>query len=210
MMRAASPGLADGQGDNCDVGAAVLLSATAQLSGPDRYATAAVVANRFFPDADGAYYASGEGYADALGGGAAAAHRGWPLLLTAKHNLPGATPTLGAERIVLGGPAAVSEAVRSQLDARRVAGYDRYATAAAIARDAFDSASVAYLATGLNFPDALAGAPAAARDNAPLLLVASDCVTATTRDTFVALGVTSRVVLGGNAVSNDAAQLTAC
>lgn len=111
---------------------------------------------------------------------------------------------------MLGGPAAVSEAVRSQLDARRVAGYDRYATAAAIARDAFDSASVAYLATGLNFPDALAGAPAAARDNAPLLLVASDCVTATTRDTFVALGVTSRVVLGGNAVSNDAAQLTAC
>ncbi|MGI8536774.1 MAG: cell wall-binding repeat-containing protein [Mycobacteriales bacterium] len=182
-----------------------------RISGAGRYETAAAVANRFFPDSAGAYYASGAGYADALGGGAAAAKRGWPLLLTAKDSLPPATPTVGSERIVLGGPAAISDTVQAQLGARRVAGTDRFSTAAAIARDAFSSAVVGYLATGLNFPDALAGAPAAARDGAPLLLAATDCVTTATSDAFSALGVTSRIVLGGTAVVSDrAANLSTC
>ena len=182
-----------------------------RVSGGDRYATAAAVAKQFFPNAAGAYYASGAGYADALGGGAAAARRGWPLLLTAPTSVPAATPTVGSERIVLGGPVAISEKVRSQLGARRVAGSDRFATAAAIARDAFPSARVVYLATGLNFPDALAGAPAAARDDAPLVLAAKTCVTKATRDAVVALGGSSRMVLGGTAVvSDDAAALRVC
>lgn len=182
-----------------------------RISGQDRYATASAVASRFFPNPAGAYYASGVTFADALGGGAAAAHRGWPLLLTAKDSVPAATLTVGTERIVLGGQAAISNAVQSQLGARRVAGEDRYATAAAIARDAFATAPVAYLATGLNFPDALAGTPAAARDDAPVLLAAQDCVTAATRDAFSRLGGTSRVVLGGTAaVTVRAAALTTC
>ena len=171
--------------------------------------TAAAVAARFFPDASGAYYASGGRYADALGGGADAAKRGWPLLLTAKDSLSPATPKVGTQRIVLGGPAAVSDMVRDQLAARRVAGKDRFSTAAATARDAFPGATVGYLATGLNFPDALAGAPAAARDNGPLLLASKDCVTVATRYTFTDLGITSRVILGGTgAVTDRAANLT--
>ncbi len=182
-----------------------------RISGNDRFSTAAAVAARFFPSATGAYYASGANYADALGGGAAAAHRGWPLLLTAPTTVPPATPRVGSERIVLGGPAAVSEAVRTQLGARRVSGVDRYSTAAAIARDAFPSAHIVYLATALNFPDALSGAPAAARDDAPLLLAGKGCVTSTTRQAVQALGATSRVVLGGTAVvSASAADLTVC
>lgn len=185
--------------------------AVTRVAGRDRYDTAAAVARRFFPDVQGAYYASGAGYADALGGGAAAAERGWPLLLTTRDAVPAATPVLGRERIVLGGPAAVSEDVRLQLAARRVAGGDRYGTAAAVARDAFSGSSVAYLATGLDFPDALAGTAAAARDGAPLLLAARDCVTASTREAFRALGVSSRLVLGGvGVVSDRAANLATC
>lgn len=182
-----------------------------RISGDNRYATAAAVATQFFPAPAGAYYASGARYADALAGGAAAAHRGWPLLLTAPDVVPVDTPRVGRERIVLGGPAAISDDVRRQLEGRRVFGDDRYATAAAIALDAFPSAAVAHLATGLNFPDALAGAPAAARDNAPLLLAARGCVTPATRDAVTALGATRRVVLGGTlAVSDEAAALTLC
>lgn len=182
-----------------------------RVPGNDRYSTAAAVTARFFPDAAGAYYASGAGYADALGGGAAAAERGWPLLLTAKDSVPAATPVIGTERIVLGGPAVISEAVRSTLGARRVAGTDRFSTAAAIALDAFDAADVVYLATGLNFPDALSGAVAAARDDAPLLLTSRDCVASATRDAVMDLGATSRVMLGGAAVVTDrAAALTLC
>lgn len=182
-----------------------------RISGTDRYATAAMVAARFFPNAVGAYYASGMKYADALAGGAAAAHRDWPLLLTTSTAVPSVTPLVGNERIVLGGPAAVSEGVLMQLGARRVAGVDRYGTAAAIARDAFATAEVAYLATGSNFPDALAGAPAAARDSAPLLLAAQGCVTTATKHALVELGVKSRVVLGDTAVvAGSAADLTTC
>lgn len=177
----------------------------ARVSGGDRYATAAAVAGRFFPSPDGAYYASGATYADALGGGAAAARRGWPLLLTAPTALPPATPRVGVERIVLGGPSAVSETVRAQLGARRVAGTDRFSTAAAIARDAWGTSKVAYLATGLNFPDALAGAAAAARDDAPLLLARRDCVSVATRDALLALQARSRMVLGGTGVVGEAA-----
>ena len=182
-----------------------------RVSGRDRYITAAEVARTFFAGARGAYYASGASYADALGGGAAAARRGWPLLLTARDASPTSTPVVGAERIVLGGPAVISEAVRQLLGARRVAGADRYATAAAVALDAFGTADVGYLATGSSYPDALAAAPAASRDGAPLLLAAKDCVTRATREALVALGVTSRVVLGGTAaVGERAAALQTC
>jgi hypothetical protein len=59
----------------------------------------------------------------------------------------------------------------------RLAGADRFATAAVICADAFPAAvPVAYVATGTNFPDALAGGPVAARDGAPILLVAPDTV----------------------------------
>lgn len=182
-----------------------------RVSGDDRYATAAAVATRFFPGAAGAYYASGAGYADALAGGAAAAHRGWPLLLTAPTFVPAETPVLGSERILLGGTGAVNDTVLAALGARRIGGADRYATAALIARDAFASAPVVYIATGLNFPDALAGTPAAYRDGAPLLLAARGCVTQGTRDAATALGITAQVALGGTSVVSDAAaELTVC
>lgn len=182
-----------------------------RISGEDRYSTASSVAARFFASASGAYYASGVTYADALAGGAAAAEREWPLLLTAPEAVPVATALVGVERIALGGTAAISDAVVTALQARRVAGDDRFATAAAIALDAFPRAPVIHLATGLNFPDALAGTVAAARDGAPILLTLGDCVTPTTRDAAVTLGALDRVVLGGTAVVTDrAAGLTPC
>lgn len=182
-----------------------------RLAGRDRYATATAVQREFFPDPAGAYYASGATYADALGGGAAAAHRGWPLLLTAPTALPSSTPKVGRERIVLGGTGAVSDRVVSALSARRVHGEDRYATAAAAAADAFGSARVAYLATGATFPDALAAAVAAHRDGAPVLITASDCAPEPVRKATKKLGVSARVVLGGSTIVGDgAAQLKAC
>jgi putative cell wall-binding protein len=182
-----------------------------RVAGGTRYATAAAVAARFFPAASGAYYASGSTYVDALAGGAAAANRRWPLLLTHRDRIPADTPKLGSTRIVLGGPDAVSQNVVNELGARRIAGIDRYSTAAAIARDSFASSAVAYLATGADFPDGLAGAAAAARDQAPVLLVARDCAPLPTRDALNELGVTSRLILGGTAVISDrAANLGGC
>ncbi len=53
----------------------------------------------------------------------------------------------------------------------RVAGENRYATSAAIAKRFFEEPTNVALAYGLNFPDGLCGGPLAYRNNAPLLLV---------------------------------------
>lgn len=61
---------------------------------------------------------------------------------------------------------------RARVD--RVAGADRYGTAAAVAdltAAALGDPVVAYVATGADWPDALAAGPSAAREGAPLLLV---------------------------------------
>lgn len=64
----------------------------------------------------------------------------------------------------------------------RVAGSDRYATAAAISATRFSpGVPVAYVALGSNFPDALAAGPAAAMRGAPVLLTASTSIPAATR-----------------------------
>ena len=63
----------------------------------------------------------------------------------------------------------------------RVSGADRYATAAALSAATFGAnVPVAYVATGANFPDALAAGPAAAHAGGPVLLVATNEIPAST------------------------------
>lgn len=154
-------------------------------AGADRYATAVSVSQNAFPaGVPVAYVASGRGYPDALAAAAAAGVRGGPVLLVPGTSLPSLVRAeldrLNPTRIVVvGGPAVVSEAVRSALvplagsgGVVRRYGADRYATALAISQDAFPSgASWVHVATGRDFPDALAGAAAAGRRGGPMLLV---------------------------------------
>lgn len=53
-----------------------------RLAGEDRYETAIAINDRVFATEDAAYLATGQGYADALAGGAAAANAGQPLYVT--------------------------------------------------------------------------------------------------------------------------------
>jgi len=122
------------------------------------------------------------------------------------------------EIVIVGGEGVVSAAVFSALDAlpfgpivRRVAGVDRYATSQAIARDAFGSATNAYIATGLNFPDALSAGPASAKLGGPVILVRGNAATvdAATLDLLADLGVSNVRIAGGTGVvsAGIAAQL---
>ena len=90
------------------------------LVGTNRYETARLVAEAFFVTPPMAGVASGEGFADALSGGAHAAMAGGPLLLSFPGTLPADTiDYLSAradflDRVVLyGGNAALSEAVEA-------------------------------------------------------------------------------------------------
>jgi putative cell wall-binding protein len=118
---------------------------------------------------------------------------------------------LNPERIVvLGGPAAVSHEILAQLAqysprVDRVAGNDRYATAAAIATSEFakvnGSVAAAVIATGQNFPDAIAAGAA----GFPVLLVPSTGnAPQVVRDALGVLNPLGVIVMGGTAAVSDA------
>ncbi len=87
---------------------------------------------------------------------------------------------------------------------QRMAGSDRYATAAAISKVRFAAgASTVFLATGASFPDALAGSPAAAKVKGPILLTARDSLPGPTATELARLNPSKIVVLGGTGVVTD-------
>jgi putative cell wall-binding protein len=182
--------------------------AVVRLAGAERHATAAEISRYGFPNgADTVFVATGNDFVDALGGAPAAARSGAPILLVAPDSVPAATAEeigrLGAETIVLlGGTAAVSVAVEEELGTLgtviRLAGADRYATAAAISAYGFpDGAPGVYVAVGTAYPDALAGAAAAAHRSMPLLVAAATWVPVAVNDEIIRLGPSEITILGG-------------
>ena len=189
--------------------------AVRRLEGEDRFATAAGAAGSF-TEATVAYVAAGDGFADALAGGPAAILEGAPVLLVGRDHLPAATrdalDALAPDRIVLlGGTAAISAAVESELGAiapteRRV-GPDRFATAAAVATASWPNpVTDVFIASGQDYPDALAGGAAAGAYGAPLLLVTRDGIPAPTRAEIERLDPQRITILGGEASVSAAVQ----
>jgi putative cell wall-binding protein len=91
---------------------------------------------------------------------------------------------------ILGGNAAVSPSIESELRAAdyhvvRYQGEDRYGTARAVA-SAFGNTSHAIVATGQNFPDALAAGPLGAVENAPIVLSDGDTLDPATEASVLA------------------------
>ena len=89
-------------------------AAATPLVGADRYATAALVANVFFPHASVVGLSTGQAFPDALSGGAMVARQGGPMLLTPTSTLStavagylGTNPAV-TKVLVFGGTAAVS------------------------------------------------------------------------------------------------------
>lgn len=189
-------------------------STAVRLGGADRYETSAVVSRRSFaPGVPLAIVATGLGYADALAGAAAAGGHG-PVLLTAPDSLPG---VVGRELdrlrpgriVVVGGPGAVSDAVVAALRAYttgsvvRVGGADRYDTAVRLSAASFGhGVEVAYVATGLSYADALAGA-AAAGGRGPVLLTPPGAVPTEVAKELERLRPRRVVILGGAGAVSD-------
>jgi len=166
--------------------ATVANSAVRRLSGATRFDTAVAVSAADFPVAGTAgavVLARADDYPDALVGGALAAARTAPLLFSNGATLTPATQVeiqrvLPAGRTVylLGGTSAIPASVATTLTGLgyvvvRYAGSDRYATAVAVA-DALGDPTMVLLATGTNFPDALAAGPAAVHVHGVVLLTA--------------------------------------
>ncbi len=169
------------------------LESVRRIGGSNRYATAAAIAKASVEALGGTYdgtvlCATGSNFADALAASPLAAAKGWPLVLVGPDGIAGITGTLDAiganNAIILGGTKAVPAKVETALIARfgagevtRIAGANRYATSAAIAEWAVTNAGLGWnnlaVATGENFPDALAGGVLQAVDGSVLLLTTS-------------------------------------
>ncbi|MBA4370068.1 MAG: hypothetical protein C0418_00625 [Coriobacteriaceae bacterium] len=183
-----------------------------RVQGENRFATAIEASKRGFSGGAGTVViATGRNWPDALGGSALAGVVDGPLLLTDTGSLPAPVLAeirrLGAKKAyILGGRSAVGSGVESSLKAalgsaavERLGGPDRYVTARLVANkvlslqgSAFDG--VILVATGDNYPDALAASPIAAAKGRPVILAnpGSSAV-------YVPSSARSAVILGGTA-----------
>jgi putative cell wall-binding protein len=189
------------------------------IEGANRYETAVAAAKLAFPDgADTVVIATGANWPDALGGAALAGLEGAPILLTDPKTLPSVVRAeiidLGATKAyILGSEAAVSAGVASAIDAIdgmaepiRLAGSNRYATANEIAKKVKTLApydGVMFVATGANFPDALAASPIAAANGWPLYLAPTSGLLPQATLDIMKSGGTRVIILGSSAAVSD-------
>lgn len=191
-----------------------------RVAGTDRVATAIAVSQRAWPHADTAVLATAQAFPDALVGGPLATSLDAPLLLSTPTRLPDAVATelerLGAgEVLLLGGEAALSPAVADAVAAlstqptvTRVAGRDRFATAAAAAAHVGPASDAVVLTSGTSFADAVAGGAMPGSDGSrqPVLLTARDVLPPATRDALADRPPSRITILGGTAAVSAAVE----
>lgn len=199
-----------------------------RLAGADRYATARAVV-RYAYIATGvplptiAYIATGTNYPDALSAAAAGGAIGAPVVLVngAAGSLDVATVALLDElgvnsTRIAGGTASVSNGIQSDLAAftavSRYAGTDRYQTSQLLNAAAFSAGTdQVFIATGLQFPDALSGAALAGAVAAPLYVVPTTCIPSQSKTDIIAGTPILITLVGGPGVlAASVKTLTSC
>lgn len=156
--------------------------------------------------------ARSDDFPDALAGVPLAKKYNAPILLTPPGQLDdGVVKVLNTLKplkvIILGGEGAISKTVEEKLkevlywteDIRRIAGADRFETAALIAGE-FPLEGEIALATGMNFPDALSLASAAASKGVPLLLTSPGGLPDVTKKLLQEMLPRGLYIAGGEAV----------
>lgn len=186
--------------------------------GANRFETAAAISRHTFAEGVGvAYIATGRSFPDALSGGGLAGRDGGPILLVERDSIPAATAAelarlRPARIVVLGGTGPISEGVQAALvghtptgNVTRLAGSDRYATSVELSRAGYGvgGSVAAFIATGTNFPDGLAGGPIAALVPGPLLLVAPTQLPAVVAAELARLDPDTVYVIGGAGAISD-------
>ncbi|GMA94269.1 hypothetical protein GCM10025881_10930 [Pseudolysinimonas kribbensis] len=150
------------------------IAPTTRITGADRYEVSRNVASKFGTSIPDLYIATGDNFPDALSADSVGSYLGRPVIL-----VPGGAATLdpateqfirthGVQRVtIVGGPVSVTPGIQTALNAivptTRATGSDRFEASEAANHAVFTNASQIYLATGLNFPDALGGAVLAAK-----------------------------------------------
>ena len=154
-----------------------------RISGVDRYGTSEMVAKRVVGitgKKNTGVVASGQVFPDALSVGTFASREGYPILLVKKDSVPSqiqnAIKDLEINKTyIAGGTNTISKSTETKLPSvlERMAGKDRYETSVAIAKSKFGASKEAYVASGIEFADALVISPISGKYNRPTLLVSN-------------------------------------
>ncbi|MDU5272393.1 MAG: cell wall-binding repeat-containing protein [Finegoldia magna] len=187
-----------------------------RVAGKNRVHTAINTSNRFFKKSKYVIIADSGNYPDALTATVLAHVLDAPILLNNTRYLEDDVAReivrLGAsEVIIVGGHKSISENVKSQLakyDAnkvQRIWGRDRYVTSSELAYEIerlTGKVNKAIIASGENFPDALATAPLGSKEIAPILLVTRNQMNKKVSKALKDLNINKVYVAGGqNSVS---------
>lgn len=188
-----------------------------RIAGATRYETAVEAAQTLAQlqgSPESVFLVSGTQFPDALSIGSQAARSATPLLLTDGKTMPAVNQAFleqhGIRQLTMvGGTIPLSQALETSLiqqghQVLRIAGENRQATSALVARTFFPGAEVAVVASGRTFPDALAATPYAAKRNAPLLLVERDAAGASIIDYLNDAPIHSIRVVGGELAISSA------
>lgn len=202
---------------------------TVRIAGADRIGTSIAASQFLYADADdpnpdafkadAVIVSRSDNYADALGGAALAAAVNAPLFLTPTSTLRSDVEAeidrivnAGTTVYILGGPGAVAPAVEARLDSLgystvRLAGVDRFATSVEIAEE-IDSIyagvgglGIAFVTTGLNFPDGLAAGTTAGAYGGAVLLTSNSAVPASVQTFLNSHDTVFRAAVGGQAAN---------
>nr|WP_282922283.1 cell wall-binding repeat-containing protein [Mobiluncus sp. Marseille-Q7826] len=167
------------------------------------------------PWSDTAVLVRDDDYPDALVAGPLAANYNAPILMTptkqVPHRVVDALRTHGFTKVILvGNPGAISAGAASQLQnagfqVQRLGGQDRYRTAGAVADHLLvargQDKSDVYLATGVDYPDALSASSAAIKNVGVVLLTPRRTVDGTSQGWMNSAKAAKVVAVGGPAVA---------
>ncbi len=188
-----------------------------RIAGDDRIKTAVEASKRAFPnagDAGAVVLTNSEAVVDGLSAAYVAGLRNAPILFVDRNGIPNDTATeiqrhTTKNVVIVGGTTVVPERVVTELQGRghtvtRLAGEDRYATAAAVATSGTTAPGKVYIASGVSSADALVVSPIAFNKKYPILLTLAGSVPAPTSSALSRLNVNTRLVVGGTAVIDGA------
>jgi putative cell wall-binding protein len=181
-----------------------------RVNGTDRYDTSRKVAEMVGVN-NGIIMATGLDYPDALSIAPISGIKAIPILLTPKDSM-----NLGVEQFIkskgvpvsyiVGGTGVICSAIASSLPHNnRLGGSNRYETNLIINKKFENDLNfdTIYLATGSDFPDAVAGSALAAKNNAPIFLVGNDSISSEIISFLISKNVKHVVALGGTDVVSD-------
>lgn len=164
------------------------------------------------------FLATGENFPDALSIASVAASKGYPIILTPKDKLPDGVESYlskqqSSEVFIVGGTGVISESVEFDIKTilpessiTRLAGRDRFETSTEVYKKFFPNPENIYIASAMDFPDALSASVLAAKNNAPIVLINPNLAVPPncTFNYLKTLSSPNTVVIGGTGVVPEA------